>query len=75
MNNERMLNAIQTQGRELQQRAEWFQKMIERQTQAILNSQATIDHFRCNLQAVNMAIDSLREQYRQLNEGASQAGV
>ncbi len=61
--------AIAEQGRLLQKRVEWLQKMLERQSQAVLNSQAMVEHYSQELTAANLAIDSLRAEYKQLGMG------
>lgn len=67
MPSDHLRNAIKHQGELLQKRAEWLAKMIERQTQTVLNSQESIRELTRNLEATNLAIDSLRDEYRKLN--------
>ena len=64
----RLRNSITAQADDLKRRVGWIQNMLDRQTQAILNAQETIEHFRTDLLAVNMALDGLRAEYRKLIE-------
>jgi len=64
MMDERLRNAITHQGSALQRRVDFLQKMLERQTQALMNYQQTIEGLRVDLQAANLALDSLRAEYR-----------
>lgn len=68
MADERLLDSIKSHANDLKRRAEWLEKMLDRQNQAILNAQDTISHFKTDLQAVNLALDGLRTEYRRLVE-------
>ena len=57
---------IQQQGQALQKRAEWLQTAIDRQSQSVLNAQKAVEHFSGELQAVNQAIELLREEYKRI---------
>lgn len=64
MSDDALAKALQNQGSQLVSRAEWLQKMIERNTGTIANCQKTIEFFAAELHATNSAIDALRSEYR-----------
>jgi chromosome segregation ATPase len=63
---------IRDQAKHLTQRRDWLQKMVERQTQTILNTQESVTHFSQELAAVETQLESLREQYRDRFNGDDQ---
>lgn len=63
---ERLQESMKAQADDLKKRAEWLQKMIDRNLQVALNAQAIIEHYRTDLQATNLALDGLRAEYRKL---------
>lgn len=66
MASEALIQAIKQQGAELIKRAEWFQRMIDRNSQTVLNGQKSVEYFSQQLEATNLAIDELRTKYRDL---------
>ena len=70
---ERLSQAIVLQGTSLQKRVEFIQKMLERNTQAIEKAQNAIEIaqkmiglLRVDLLAANLALDAIRDEYRNL---------
>ena len=64
-----LLSAIEGEGRQLQARAEFFQKAIAHQTQVLENITKSIEAMRVQLEATNIALDSAREQYKIMLNG------
>lgn len=64
-----LIDAIKHQGEHLAKRAQWYQNMIDRSSQSILNCQETIKCCQMSLEATNVALDSLRAEYRKLLQG------
>jgi len=63
-----LINAIKREGESFSERIDWYQKMIDRSSQTILNCQDTISHFQISLEAAHLARDVLRKEYRKLIE-------
>lgn len=71
MADERLRDAITSQGDELKRRAEWIQKMIVAQTEVVARAQKTVDHYTAELQATNLAIDGLRAEWRKFKDNGT----
>lgn len=66
MSSNELENAFKSHSDDLKKRVEWIQKMIERQTQLVLNAQKTVEHYQIQLEAANLALEGLRAEYRKL---------
>jgi len=71
---EQLRKAITHEGNAIQRRVEWIQQVIERQTKTAQIIQETIEGFRTQLEAANLALDLLREEYRKIIETGENTG-